>query len=130
MTKQTSQVEEISVIESLKAEVERNPTNVNHHLRLGWTYYGEDKLDQAMEAFRNAKDRFPEDIEVLYALGLTYKKSGKQKEALDIFHTVIKFAENIDDQTRGAMLRRLAIGHANVLERGDWDLENETWERK
>jgi cytochrome c-type biogenesis protein CcmH/NrfG len=130
MEKLRSEVEEVSVIDSLKAQVEQNPTDIKGHLRLGWTYYGEGMLDEAVEAFGNAKDRFPEDIEVLYALALTYKKAGREKESLDIFRNVVKSAENLDDQTRGVMLRRLAIGHVNVLERGDWDLREETWERK
>jgi cytochrome c-type biogenesis protein CcmH/NrfG len=125
-----SDVEPTSILEELKADVERNPTDLKKHLRLGWVYYGEDKLDEAIDTFRNAKKRFPEDIEVLYALALAYKKVGKGDEALEIFRNVIKSAPNLQDQTRGAMLRRLAIGHANVLERGDWNLKNETWERK
>ncbi len=130
MAKDKDDVQEVSVIDNLKAEVDRNPTDIKKHLRLGWAYYGEDKLDEAIDAFRDAKDRFPEDIEVLYALALAYKKAGKGDDALKIFRNVIEFATNLDDQTRGAMLRRLAIGHANVLERGDWDLRNETWERR
>ncbi|OGO15654.1 MAG: hypothetical protein A2Z14_13215 [Chloroflexi bacterium RBG_16_48_8] len=130
MAKDKSEAQEVSVIDSLRAGVERNPTDVNQHLRLGWTYYGEDRLDEAIRAFQDAKDRFPEDIEVLYALALAYKKAGHKKDALGIFRTVIKAAEVLDDRMRGTMLRRLAIGHVNVLERGDWDLRNETWERK
>jgi tetratricopeptide (TPR) repeat protein len=130
MAKHKIDAEEVSGFDNLIAEVERNPTDLKKHLRLGWAYYGEDKLDEAIEAFRNAKDRFPEDIEVLYALALAYKKSGKGDDALGYFRRVIEFATNLDDQTRGAMLRRLAIGHSNVLEQGDWDLRNETWERK
>jgi len=130
MTDIQSDVEAASIIENLKAEVERNPTDLKKHLRLGWAYYGEDKLDEAIDTFQNAKNRFPDDIEVLYALALAYKKVGKGEDALEIFRNVIKSAPNLQDQTRGAMLRRLAIGHANVLERGDWNLINETWERK
>lgn len=130
MAKIQSDTEEVSIIDSLKSEVEQNPTDLNKHLRLGWAYYGEDRLDEAIDAFRDAKNRFPEDIEVLYALALAYKKAGNKKEALGIFRNVIEAASKLQDQTRGAMLRRLAIGHANVLETGDWDLRNETWERK
>jgi len=130
MTKEKTNIPEVSVIDRLREELDRNPTDVNPYLRLGWTYYGEDRLDEAIHVFQDAKNRFPGDIEVLYALALAYKKAGHEKDALPIFRTVVKSAEDLDDQTRGAMLRRLAIGHANVLERGDWDLRNETWERK
>jgi tetratricopeptide (TPR) repeat protein len=130
MAEPEGEVHEVSVIDSLKLDVERNPTDVKKYLRLGWAYYGEDRLDEAIETFRNAKHRFPEDIEVLYALALANKKAGNGEDALGIFRNVIESTKSLQDQTRGAMLRRLAIGHANVLERGDWDLRNETWERK
>jgi tetratricopeptide (TPR) repeat protein len=130
MAQLEDEAQEVSVIDSLKSEVERNPTDVKKYLHLGWAYYGEDRLDEAIETFQNARNRFPDDIEVLYALALAYKKAGNGKDALEIFRRVIKSAESLQDQIRGAMLRRLAIGHANVLEQGDWDLRNETWERK
>lgn len=130
MVKHKTEVEEISIMDKLKAEVERNPRDLNNHLRLGWILYGEDRVDEAIEIFQGAQDRFPKDIEVLYALALAYKKTGKGQEALRTFQGVIKSAEVLDDKTRAAMLRRLAIGHTNVLERGDWDLKDEIWEWK
>jgi tetratricopeptide (TPR) repeat protein len=130
LEKLDGEVQEASAIDSLKSEVERNPTDVKKYLSLGWAYYGGDQLDEAIETFRNAKHHFPEDIEVLYGLALAYKKAGYGEEALDIFRKVIESTKSLQDQTRGAMLRRMAIGHVHVIERGDWDLRNETWERR
>jgi len=130
MAKQNVEANEISVIETLIVEVEKNPAEINNHLRLGWTYYGENKLDDAVNAFQGAIDRFPGDVEALYALALSLKKAGKEKEALKVFKEVIGLVGKVDDQIRGEMLRRLALGHANILERGDWDLSGEIWERK
>jgi tetratricopeptide (TPR) repeat protein len=86
-------------------------------------------LGEAVTAFQAALDHFPGDIEALYALGLALKKSGKGPEALELFKQVTESVVNLDDEIRGEMLRRLAIGHANVLEKGDWDLSGEIWER-
>jgi hypothetical protein len=33
------------------------------------------------------------------------------------------------DKVRNAMLRRLALGHINVITQGDWNLEKEIWQR-
>ena len=35
----------------------------------------------------------------------------------------------IQDRTRSAVLRRIARGHLNMLEKGRWDLEKEIWGR-
>ena len=129
MSKNQTDLPELSRVESLKLEVEKNPTDVHNHLRLGWTYYGEDKSEEAVNAFQAAVDRFPNDVEALYALGLALKKASKDEEALKFFEQVIDLVEQMDDQVRGEMLRRLAIGHANQIKAGDWDLSGEIWNR-
>ena len=130
MTKSEMIENEISKIESLKLEVEKNPTDINNHLRLGWSYYGEDQMQEAVDAFQGGIQRFPGDVELLYGLALSLKKLGKEQEALKLFKEVVDLVEEVDDQIRGEMLRRLAIGHANLIEHGDWDLSGEIWERK
>jgi tetratricopeptide (TPR) repeat protein len=130
MAKQPIEVEEISPIEKLKVKVQHDPTEISHHLRPGWMYYGEGSFEEAVRTFQYAEERFPSDVEVRYALGLSLKKSGREQGALEAFHEVIRLADSLENQTCGVMLRRLAAGHANILERGDWDLRNETWERK
>jgi tetratricopeptide (TPR) repeat protein len=130
MTKSEMIENEISNIESLKLEVEKNPTDINNHLRLGWSYYGEDKMQEAVDTFQGGIQRFPGDVELLYALALSLKKLGKDQEALKLFKEIVSSVNELDDQIRGEMLRRLALGHANILERGDWDLSGEIWERK
>ena len=130
MTKSEIIENEISKIESLKLEVEKNPTDINNHLRLGWTYYGEDKMQEAVDTLQGGIQRFAGDVELLYALALSLKKLGKEQESLKLFKEVVNSVEELDDQIRGEMLRRLALGHANLLERGDWDLSGEIWERK
>ena len=129
MTKSKMELNELSNIQSLKIEAEKNPTDIGTHLRLGWAYYGEDLLEEAVIAFQAAIDRFPEDVEALYALGLALKKRGKDQEALKYFKQVTASVDKLDDEIRGEMLRRLAVGHANVIEKGDWDLSGEIWER-
>jgi hypothetical protein len=74
MVEEPTTVEEISPIERLKIEVQRNPKVVGNHLRLGWMYYGEGAFEDAVRTFQYAKDRFPADVEVLYGFTLASKK--------------------------------------------------------
>ena len=100
------------------------------HLRLGWAYYAKGKYEYAVETFKGANARFSDDVEVLYALALTLKVMGNKDKALSFFRKVTLLSEKIEDKDKAGMLRRLAIGHANVIVDGDWNLAEETWESK
>jgi tetratricopeptide (TPR) repeat protein len=130
MAKTPVQIERPPSIESLQEELKRNPKVVKNYLHLGWTYYVQGSYDQASQILSDAKDRFPEDVEVLYALALALKKNGDTDAALRFFRKVTLLAEKMEDRTKSGMLRRLAIGHANVITEGDWNLSHETWESK
>lgn len=130
MTKTPVQIERSPSIESLQEELKRNPKVVKNYLHLGWTYYVQGSYDQASQILSDAKDRFPEDVEVLYALALALKKNGDTDAALRFFRKVTLLAEKMEDRAKSGMLRRLAIGHANVITEGDWNLSHETWESK
>jgi tetratricopeptide (TPR) repeat protein len=130
MAKTQVLVEETDPIEAMKKELKRNPNEVESYLRLGWGYYSNADYEKASEIFSDGVDRFPEDVEILYALALALKKSGEESKALTNFRKVTLLAEKIEDQSRAGMLRRLAIGHANVISDGDWNLADETWESK
>lgn len=130
MTKAPVQVEAIDTIESLRDELKRNPKEATNYLRLGWAYYAKGKYEDAVETFEDANDRFGDDVEVLYGLALALKMKGNKDKALGYFRKVTLLAEKIDDKAKAGMLRRLAIGHANVILEGDWNLAEETWESK
>jgi tetratricopeptide (TPR) repeat protein len=130
MTKAPVQAEAIETIESLRDDLKRNPKEAKNYLRLGWAYYAKGKYEDAVETFKDANDRFSDDVEVLYALALALKVMGNKDKALSYFRKVTLLAEKIKDKDKAGMLRRLAIGHANVIVDGDWNLAEETWESK
>ena len=95
-----------------------------------WKLYGEGKPREAAEALERGNRESPGDIEVLYALGLSLKKSEQAESAVRAFRQVVELAAQRPSQVRTLMVRRLAQGHVNMLERGSWDLEAETWHRE
>jgi tetratricopeptide (TPR) repeat protein len=130
MAKTQVLVEETDPIEAMKKELKKFPNDVGSYLRLGWAYYSNADYEKASETFSDGVDRFPEDVEIIYALALALKKSGEASKALANFRKVTLLAEKLEDRSKSGMLRRLAIGHANVLTEGDWNLAEETWESK
>lgn len=130
MAKAQVQVEEIDLIQDMKNKLKKDPKEAGSYLRLGWAYYGEKKYEDAARTFLDGIDRFPDDVELLYALALAQKKKGETNLALTNFRKVTLLAEKLEDRAKSGMLRRLAIGHANVIAEGDWNLAKETWESK
>ena len=130
MAKTKVLVKETDPIEAMKKELKRNPNEAESYLRLGWEYYSEGDYEMAAEIFSDGIDRFTDDVEILYALALAQKKSGEMSKALTNFRKVTLQAEKLEDRSRSGMLRRLAIGHANVISEGDWNLADEMWESK
>jgi Flp pilus assembly protein TadD len=103
---------------------------IDNLLAEAWRLYGEGKPREAAEALERGNREWPGDIEVLYALGLSLKKSEQAESAVRAFRQVVDLAAHRASQVRTLMLRRLAQGHVNMLERGSWDLEAETWHRE
>ncbi len=98
-------------------------------LRKGWAQYGAGEVEPAIVQFEKARRLAPEDPEPAFGLGLCLKKAGQRSQATSAFRQAASLAERLTDRTRATMLRRLALGHVNHLERGQWDLEREVWGR-
>lgn len=108
------------------------PKTAQDFLRLGWTQHaGEKKYASAEESFRRAISLHPNLVDAHYALGLALKALGRNAEAIHAFQKVTSLLDDgvLEDRVRAGMLRRLAIGHRNQLEKGDWDLEKEIWKK-
>jgi tetratricopeptide (TPR) repeat protein len=105
---------------------------VDDLLRSGWASFTKGDLDAAEANFRKASSLNPRSVEAHFALGISIKAQDRKKEAIKAFKQVITLIEEnvLDDRTRGAMLRRLALGHINQANSGDWNLEKEIWKRK
>jgi tetratricopeptide (TPR) repeat protein len=115
-------VEGAPTLEELKRRADENPNELGPLRDLGWAYYSLDHTQEAIEALTAAGDRFPEDAETYYALGLTYKRAGQTGKALEAFERAISMIEKSVSGVRADMLRKLSRGQINQLEHGSWDL--------
>jgi tetratricopeptide (TPR) repeat protein len=99
-------------ISKLQEELKKNNNDVAAHCRLGWAYYGSGKIDEAVSIFQAARQRWPDEIEVNYGLGLALKAQGKTEEALVSFG---RTEELPVDTVRGSMLKKLAAEQKEYL---------------
>jgi tetratricopeptide (TPR) repeat protein len=57
---------------------------------LGWVYFRQNKLDQAIQHLAEAARLQPNDVAITEHLGDAYVKIGKLKEALEIYQKALK----------------------------------------
>ncbi|MEW6717162.1 MAG: tetratricopeptide repeat protein [Chloroflexota bacterium] len=125
----------ISEIETLKMDPSaiKSPQTLDDFVLRGWSYHARDMQDKAIEDFRRALELSPHNPDIHYALGLAYRAQGKTDEAVSAFKKVmeilLKDQDKETDSARKEMLRRLALGHVNILTTGDWGLEREVWKK-
>ena len=106
-----------------KMDVQNNDQLVQR----GWLYYGIQKYDKAVDDFSKALLKDPDNPDIYYALGLTYKASGSAQAAIETFEKVLLYMDHYQDPVEARMLQRLIHGHINQLKNGDWNLEKEIW---
>jgi tetratricopeptide (TPR) repeat protein len=94
-----------------------------------WGLYGAGEYEDALQAVRSGLEPFPDALDLRYVEGLILKQLGRQREAVGAFREALLRVDRVEDKTRAAMLRRLLVGHVNLLEQGGWNLEPETWVR-
>lgn len=99
-------------------------------MQKGWEAYAQGDFPLAEASFRQAVEKDPNNVDALYALGMTLRYAKKNRESIDSFHKVIDMVTYLEDQSRARMIRRLALGHIHQMETGDWNLEKEVWSRK
>src|SRR5947209_7335173 len=114
-----------NTLENYQAAVTSNPTSPEAFSNLGWGYYGLRKYDEAVKAFREALSLDRNLTDAHYGLGLTLKESGAHPEAVAEFEAVTKLAPQDKNSVRGQMLARLAQGHINQINSGDWSLDTD-----
>ena len=112
-------------IETYQSAVSANPNSAEAYSNLGWGYYGLRKFDDAIEAFRQALSLDRNYTDAHYGLGLTYKEAGKGQDAVPEFEAVVKLAPQDTNNIRGQMLSRLARGHINRINSGNWGLNTD-----
>jgi Flp pilus assembly protein TadD len=98
-------------------------------LRWGWALYAAGRFPESADVARECQTMASGDPESSYLLGMALKAFGDKDGAASAFGAAATDAPGIADTVRGAMLRRLAVGQANWLQRGEWNLAPETWVR-
>ncbi|RMF77117.1 MAG: hypothetical protein D6744_11660 [Planctomycetota bacterium] len=68
------------------------PDNANVLDTLGWTYYRNGRLDEAETALREARMVDPENLAVLYHLGLVLRDRGQRTAARTVFERIERIA--------------------------------------
>lgn len=104
-----------------------NPKDIGELVQRGWLYYGNQKYDQALDDFSKALIKEPDNPDIIYALGITYKASGSAQKAIETFEKALLHLDKYQDAVEARMLLRLIHGHINQLKNGDWNLEKEIW---
>jgi len=107
------------------------PASVEEFLVRGMSFYARKDYVKAAEDFNKAIQMEPSNKDAYYGLGMVYKAATKKEEAVQAFQQVIAIlaANPTEAHDRREMLRRLALGHINELNSGDWNLEKEIWKR-
>jgi tetratricopeptide (TPR) repeat protein len=114
-----------NTIENYQAAVNSNPNSAEAFSNLGWGYYGQRKFDESITAFRQALSLDRNLTDGHYGLGLALKESGAAQDAVAEFEAVVKLAPQDQNAVRGTMLARLAHGHINRINSGDWSLDTD-----
>jgi len=96
-----------------------------------WSRLGNGENLHAEELFRQVIDLNPQVVDGWYGLGLALKVQGRKEEAIRCFQKALELIEIglVADRTRRSMVRRLALGHINLLRNGNWNLEKEFWQK-
>lgn len=100
-------------------------------LRKGWEYHSNKQEDSAEQSFRRAIQMSPGLLDAYFGLGLVLKAQGRKQEAIQAFEKVLDLLELeiSSEPAQRQMLRRLTLGHINMINSGDWNLEKEIWKR-
>jgi tetratricopeptide (TPR) repeat protein len=107
------------------------PTMADEFQRRGMAYYARKQYNPAEHDLKKAILLDKSNIDSFYGLGMVLKAMNRKDEAVEAFKQVLNLVEAKADsnKTKNDMLRRLALGHINIITQGDWNLEKEIWQR-
>ena len=105
------------------------PATADELQRRGMAYYARKQYAQAEADLKKAISLDSTHIDSYYSLGMVYKAVDRKEEAVVAFNHVIELIVTNPgaDSTKNDMLRKLALGHMNEINQGDWNLEKEIW---
>ena len=113
--------------QDLPAKPGADPKTADDFLQRGWTLHVQGDHTRAETDFRKALDMNANSPEATYALGMSLKIQGKQKESVEYFHKTIELVEAghlNDDPARATMLRHMSESHIVLMESG-LDMEHQ-----
>ena len=101
-----------------------NPQTAHEFIESGWTHYSKKEYFRAETDFQKALDFDPRDVDTQYALAMTLMASARPQEATGAFEKVLSLLKDVQekDMVRAHMLGRLAQGHINRIQTGDWGI--------
>ena len=79
-----------SLLERVQDEAKTNSNSVVSQNRLGWIWLGMKNFDNAKNTFESALTRWPDNIELNYASGMTYKALEQNDKANERFQKVVE----------------------------------------
>lgn len=118
------EIAKVATLEEYRQAISANPQKAEGHTNLGWGLYGEGQWEAAIKEFNEALRLDAKQVDALYGLALTRKSAGAKPEAVAAFNQTLALLPQLEDKTRGSMLLRLARGHINMLQSGNWKLSN------
>ncbi len=94
----------------------------NTPLGQAWHQHTVGRDDVALKEFSEMAARSPDDVDVVYGLGLAQKGAGQKEEAIATFRRVLELLsqtkpENEDEANRLEMLSRMANQQIEILQR-------------
>jgi tetratricopeptide (TPR) repeat protein len=105
------------------------PTTADDFQKRGMAYYARKQYPQAETDLKKAISLDSNHLDSYYSLGMVFKAANRKEEAVDAFTHVLDLIQANPgvDSTKNDMLRKLALGHMNEINQGDWNLEKEIW---
>ncbi len=94
-----------AMLEQIKAELAKDPKNVQKRVMLGNIYFDAQKWTEAIPWYEQAVKLDPNDTDVLVDLGVCYRNSGHPDEALSMF----KKALALDPNKKQAMYNEVVV---------------------
>ena len=71
-----------SAEQKLKAVLQRADTSIEAYVQVGFAFYDQNRLNDALNIFTDGVNKFPDDFRLNFLTGNTYYTLGKQKESL------------------------------------------------
>jgi len=101
-----------SLLEHVQEEAKTNPNYMASQNRLGWVLLGLKSFNDAKTTFESALSRWPDNIELNYASGMTHKALEQKDKASERFQKAVEGKEN---SVRESMFQLIAAEQMTLM---------------